>query len=340
VTCGIIEGDMTDIDEILARLNPSVREKVLKALDTTSDKQELPSIGLTRTLGGGIGYGRQTLLWGNRSSGKTLFALQTVSKAQQEGKGYAWIDGERNFDKDWAGRLGVDNDQLIVSQVTSISDVADAVSDMIRAGVDGVVIDSISALLPSSFFSDKDEMKPMENTGQIGQFSKDIGTLSKMINSINHKAALILISQVRTNLGGYVAMLKPMGGLTIDHMNSTSIKLWSNTSDVKQIKGEIRNGDYLYKAPIGRKVDWFVDKNRGPGMGMSGAYDLYYAGDFVGVDTYGELIDLGVELGKVQKKGTSWYTIYGEQLQGKTEASKYLRETPEIFEKLKGDILD
>lgn len=327
-----------NIDEIMARLNPTVRDKVIKASESTNEKQALPSVGLTKTLGGGIGYGRQTSIWGNRSAGKTMLCLQAVSMAQIDGRGCAWIDAEKNYDKNWAERLGVDNSQLFLSTVTSIADVADAVSDMIRSGVEFVVIDSISALLPGSFYSDKDEMKAFENTGQIGQFSKEIGSASKMLNATNHNAAIVMISQVRTNLGGYHASLKPMGGNTIDHMNSTSIRLWSGNGAEDRIEDTLSDGDYSYKTQVGRKIKWTIDKNRGPGMGAEGQYNLYYQGDFVGIDTYGELVQLGNLMGKVKKSGT-WYYIYDDKFQGIPAASKYLRNNPAIFEKLRSDVI-
>lgn len=329
---------MTDINEILAKLNPKVAESFKLARDTRNDLQALPSINMTRTLGGGIGYGRQTLVWGNRSGGKTASLLQTVALAQKEGKGAAWIDAEKNFDKTWAARLGVDTDQLIVSRVASIADMTDAGVDLLRAGVDIMIVDSISALLPNSYLVEG-EVKEFSGTGQIGTFSKNMGSACMMLNKVNDHTALVFVSQVRNEFGSMHASLKPMGGKGLDHMNSTSIKLWSSMAEAQQITGEVTDGDTLYTKPIGRQVTWTIDKNRGPGMGMSGTYDFYFDGPEIGIDRVGETFDLAVFLGKISKGG-AWYTIYGERFQGRPKALAYVKENPEIFEKLEADVFE
>jgi recombination protein RecA len=328
---------MTDINEILASLNPKVREKVVKAREVRNEKLALPSIGLTAALGGGIGYGRQTMIWGNRSAGKTLLALGAVAEAQANGKLVAWVDAEKNFDPDWATEFGVVTEDLMVSRISAISDMADVGVEFIRRGADLIVVDSISALLPNSYFDDG-EIKAFDNTQQIGTFSKNMGAATNMLNAINNNAAIVYISQVRNEFGSMHASLKPMGGKGVDHMNSTSIKVWSSMAEKEQILGPVSKGDARYEVPIGRPVKWFIDKNRGPGMGQQGQYDLYHSGDFLGIDQVGEVLDIGLLYGKV-KKGGAWYTIYGEQCQGKPKAVKYLRENPEVFEKLVGEVL-
>lgn len=286
---------------------------------------------------GGFGFGRQTMLWGNRSGGKTLFCLQTAAIAQSMDKSVAWIDAEKNFDVEWAARAGVDVEKMHVSKITSIADMADAGSDFIRAGVDVLIVDSISALLPQSYFVDG-EMKALANTGQIGTFSKNMGQAVNMFNNINDNTAVILISQMRNAFNTYGASLGPMGGLAVEHMNSTTIKLWSNPSEKEAIVGKVSNGDLIIEKPVGRPVTWTVTKNRGPGMNMSNKYDLYFGIDPTGVDRTGEVVDFGVEAGII-KKGGAWYTIEDERIQGRAKVVQFLRDNPGLEEDIYDEIL-
>ena len=294
---------------------------------------------------GGIGYGRQTTLWGNRSGGKTLFTLQCVAKAQRDGKGVAWIDAEKNFDPVWARRLGVDTDDLIVSTITSIADLADAGHDLMRAGIDVLAVDSISVLLPQSFFEDSKEgkgggeMKGLADTGQIGTFSKNLGTCLNMFNRVNEHTALILISQIRNQIGSYGSSIAPMGGTALQHLNSTQIKLWSNPNVKEAIKAKIHVGDIILERPVGREVTWTVEKNRGPGMNESNTYNLYFGGDNVGVDLTDEIVTYGIEFG-ILKKGGAWITHpNGEKFQGKPAFTEYLNSNPDIKEEIYKEIL-
>jgi recombination protein RecA len=277
------------------------------------------------------------MIWGNRSGGKTLFCLGLAANAQKEGKSVAWIDAERNYDPEWAKRHGVDSDRVLWSPVTSIADMADAGHDFIKAGVDLMIVDSISTLLPQSYFVEG-EMKSLADTGQIGTFSKNMGQAVNMFNRVNEHTALVLISQVRNSIGTYGAALTPMGGKAVEHMNSLQIKLWSNPSEKEAIMGKIKQGDLIMQKPVGRPVTWTVEKNRGPGMNESNRYDMYFKGDFVGVDRVGEVVDFGVELGLV-KKGGAWYTIGDEKFQGRNSVVQYLRDNPDVEERIYGEIL-
>lgn len=328
---------MTNIDEILAKLNPATAKAFVKASETSNDLLVTPSMGLTKAIGG-YGYGRQSMLWGNKAGGKTMHCLQLAAIAQAKGEGVGWIDAEKNFDQKWAKRLGVDPNQMVVSQITSIAEMADASYDLIKAGIDVLIVDSISALLPQSYFEDG-EMKDLSKTGQIGTYSKNMGSACNMLNSANKHTALILISQVRNQIGSYGASKAPMGGHAVEHLNSTSIKLWSNTSEKEAIKGKVSDGNIIFERPIGRKVTWSVDKNRGPGMNMSDEYNIYFGGEFVGIDLTGEVIDAAVEYGLV-KKGSSWYTLDDDnKFQGKQAFTNYLRENPTVQDRLYGELV-
>jgi len=97
------------LDDILAKLDPKTRARVQSAQDVEVSKQSTPSIGLNMALRGGLPYGRQVLVWGNKSAGKSSFCLQMIAMAQKEGKTCAWIDAEASYDPKWAEELGVDS---------------------------------------------------------------------------------------------------------------------------------------------------------------------------------------------------------------------------------------
>lgn len=332
---------MSGIDEILARLNPKTAQSFRKASEIQVELLPTPSLGLNMAIEG-LRYGGFTILYGNRGCGKTMFALQCIAEAQKQGKTAAWLDVEKNFNPSWARRLGADPDKMLVDNKTiSIAGMADKGRELITAGIDVLVIDSISALLPQSYFEDpkdgKEEIKGLAQTGQIGTFSKNMGQAINILNGVNENTAVIMISQVRNNIGSYGASISFMGGKATEHAASTVLKLWRTPSDV--IEDDVHVGDgLLLKRPVGAPVTWTVEKNRGSGMGQSNSYDIYTGGDNVGIDLAGEVVTFGVEYGII-KKGGAWYTVGDERFQGKPKAVRYLRDNPDILEKVYGEIL-
>lgn len=333
---------MTDINDVLARLNPKTAQSFRIASEIQHELLPTPSLGLNMAIDG-LGYGRFTILYGNKGAGKTMFALQAVAEAQKQGKAVLWLDVEKNFNDPWARRMGVDTDKMAVdSQTISIASMADKGVEAIQAGIDVLVIDSISQLLPQSYFEDpkdgKEEIKGLAQTGQIGTFSKNMGQAINMLNAVNQNTAIILISQVRNQIGSYGASIGFMGGKAVEHASSTTIKFWRTPSDV--IEKEIYVNDALsLKRPVGAPVTWTVEKNRGPGMGWSGTYDIYTGGPHVGIDLVSEVINYGVEYGIIKKNGPSWFVIGDEKFQGKPKAIDYLRANEDILEKIYGEIL-
>ena len=165
-------------EEILAKLDPKTRARVQLATTVDVEKQKTPSIGLNMALKGGFGFGRQVLVWGNKSAGKSSFCLQMIADAQKNGKTCAWIDAEASYSADWASKLGVDSEKLIYSSAKSINDMVDVATQLMEAGVDIIVVDSISALLPAIYFEkDSTDLKKLEDTKQIGAEAKDMTCL-------------------------------------------------------------------------------------------------------------------------------------------------------------------
>lgn len=328
---------MSKLDEILSKLNPKTAEAFVRASEIETELLSTPSLGINMAIGG-LRYGAIHTIWGGRSGGKSMFCLGLAREAQKNGKTVAWVDAEKNFDKSWARRHGVDTDDIIVSHTTSMANTANNAVDLVRNGIDLLVIDSMSVLLPQSYFDDG-EMKDLEKTNQIGTFSKNFGSMMNMLNDLNKHTCIVVISQVRNKFHQYGASKTLMGGEAAEFMNSTIIKMYAPLSDKETIKGQITNGDLILERPVGRPVTWTIDKARGSGMNQTGTYDMYFAGDRVGIDLTGEVIDYGVEYGIIQRGG-AWYTVGEERCQGRPKAVKYLKENPEIQEKLYLEILE
>jgi recombination protein RecA len=329
---------MSAITDIMSKLDPKTRQRVQIALEVETPKQKTPSVGLNLALRGGLGYGRQILVWGNKSAGKSSFCLQMIAEAQKEGKTCAWIDAEASYSRDWAEKLGVDSDNLIYSPVKTINDMVDIGTQLMEAGVDLIVVDSISALLPAIYFEkDSSELKKLEDTKQIGAEAKDMTHAVKMLNYANKKTLLVLISQQRNQFGSMHASHIPTGGMAVKFFSSTVIKLWSSEAEANAIKAGVKVGDKIIEQRVGRPVNWIIDYNKLGPPNLSGQYDFYFQGDTLGVDGTGEILDVAEQFGIIQKGG-AWYTVGEERFQGRAKTVEYLRANPEVVAKLREEI--
>jgi len=325
-------------EEILAKLDPKTRKRVQIASEVEVEKQKTPSIGLNLALKGGLGFGRQILIWGNKSAGKSSFCLQMIAEAQKNGKTCAWIDAEASYSAEWAKKLGVDSDSLIYSSAKTINDMVDVAVQLMEAEVDIIVVDSISALLPAIYFEkDGDELKNLQDTKQIGAEAKDMTHAVKMLNYANKNTLLVLISQQRNQFGSMHASHIPTGGMAVKFFSSTVIKLWSSEAEANAIKNGVQVGDKIIEQKVGRPVNWIIDYNKLGPPNLSGQYDFYYQGGNIGVDQVGEVLDVSEMMGIVQRGG-SWYTIEEERFQGRAKAIEYLRENLDIVDVLKEKI--
>jgi recombination protein RecA len=325
------------IEELLSQLDPELRKRIEVGSNIEIIKQPTPSMSLNNALRGGLGYGRQVLVWGNKSSGKSSFCLEMIAEAQRSGKSCAWIDAEQSFDREWAKKLGVNTDKLVYSAARTVNDMVDVATKLMNAKVDMIVVDSISALLPAIYFEkDSNELKSLENTKQIGAEARDMTNAVKMLNYANNQDSstlLVLISQHRNNISAMYTSHQPTGGQAVKFFSSTIIKLWSSESENNAISGKIYSGDKIIEKKIGRKVSWHVDFNKtGPAF-VSGEYDFYFDGNQLGIDKIAEVVDLGVELGIIEKGG-AWYTVLGERFQGRAKVIEWLRDNEEKMKEL------
>jgi len=335
---------MTTVEEAMALLDPKIRKRLATGVGIKTEFQPTPSPGLNRALGGGFPYGRQVLLWGSKSSAKSSLCLQTIAMAQKEGKLCAWIDAEMSYDEEWATSLGVDTSQLIYSEARSINDMVDVGVALLHAGVDLIVIDSISSLLPAVYFEkDSDELKALDQTKQIGAESKDLKHAWLMLNYANNRekpALIIAISQARNNIQATYTQSAPTGGLTTQFMSSTIVKLFSSSSDSQAIKGKVKVGDKIIEQKIGRKVRWEVLNSKTSAPGDSAEYDFYYRGDYIGIDSVGDLVDTAEMLGLVSRTG-AWYQLEdGTKLQGRDAFVSKVREDLELQDSIRKKLMD
>lgn len=331
------EVSQISVDDIFASLDKDTLSMVRRGRDISKEKIPTASFGINNLLDGGLSIGKQHTFWGNEQAGKSALMLQTIALNQKLGNVCAYIDAEHSFDYEWAERLGVDVDNILVSQASTISDVADLQVKFIRAGARLIVIDSTSALMPKSFFKEG-EMKDFDKAGQIGQLAKDLGQMCKMVQGVNFSCAIVHISQVRMDLGNaFMPGMKPTGGKETEHSDSFRVRLFSSKSEKQAIMGNIQRGGMLIEERIGRNVTWNIDKNKINGKYGTGEYSLYTLGEHVGIDRASELLAYGIKFGIIVKGG-AWYTIYDERFQGDNKAKAYIRENAEVAEKLEAEI--
>jgi recombination protein RecA len=332
------------MEEVLAQLDPRIRKRLGDATDQKVDYAATSSFGINKALKGGLPYGRQVLIWGSKSSAKSSLCLQMIGIAQKEGKVCAWIDAEMSYDSEWAKKLGVDSTKLIYSQARTINEMVDVGTNLMNAGVDIIVIDSITSLLPAIYFEkDTDELKQLENTKQIGAESRDFSNAWKMLNYANNKVKptlLVLISQSRNNISAMYTSQQPSGGQATKFYSSTVIKLFSSESDNQAIKGKIQVGDKLIEEKIGRKVKWELQFSKTSAGFQSGEYDFYFRGDNVGIDGIGDLVDTAELAGIVERTG-AWYKLEdGTKVQGREGFINRVKEDLDLQESLRNKLLN
>jgi len=330
------------VEEALAKLDPKLRKTITDGVGIETQVQRTPSVGLNKALNGGLPMGRQVLIWGSKSSAKSSMCLQMIGEAQKEGKLCAWIDAEMSYSQEWAEKLGVDPSQLLYSQARTINEMVDVSVAFMEAGVDIIVVDSITSLLPAIYFEKgTEDLKALENTKQIGAESRDFSNAWKMINYANNKVKptlFVLISQSRNNINAMYTSQQPSGGQATKFYSSTVIKLFSSESDNQAIKGKIPVGDKLIEEKIGRKIRWELQFSKtSPGF-QAGEYDFYFRGDRLGIDAIGDLVDTAEMAGIVERTG-AWYILPdGSKVQGRDGFVDRVREDQELQDSIRSQL--
>jgi RecA/RadA recombinase len=204
-------------------------------------------------------------------------------------------------------------------------------TSLMAAKVDIIVVDSISALTSSAYFDKKDEMKPLENTMQMGSMARDMTNAVTMMNYANQGTLLVLVSQQRKKLGSMFVSNIPTGGEAVKYFSSTIIRLFTSESVNEAIDGVTESGA---DGVVGRKVSWVIEANKlGPAF-MSGDYRLMFHSDPVGIDEIEELATLLQDRNLVEKSG-SWYTLFDMRFQGRENLIDGIRNDPELEAKVR-----
>ncbi len=281
------------------------------------------SLGLDIALGiGGVPQGRVIEIYGPESSGKTTLSLQIVASAQKEGKICAFIDAEHALDVQYAKNLGVDVENLLVSQPDFGEQALDILETLARSGaVSVIVVDSVAALTPRS------EIEGDMGDSHMGLQARLMSQALRKITAVLHKTntTVIFINQIRMKIGtmGYGSPETTTGGNALKFYASVRI-------DVRRI-ATLKQGE----SQIGNKVKAKVVKNKVAPPFRQAEFDIMFG---EGISAEGEIIDYGVKLDIIDKAG-AWFS-YGEQKlgQGKEGAKQTLKENNELREEIENRV--
>ncbi len=282
------------------------------------------SVALDVALGiGGLPRGRVVEIYGPESSGKTTLALHAVASAQKAGGVAAFIDAEHALDPEYAKKLGVDTDNLLVSQPDTGEQALEIADMLIRSGaLDILVIDSVAALVPRAEI--EGEMGDSHVGLQARLMSQALRKITGALSNSNTTA--IFINQLREKIG-------VMFGSPETTTGGKALKFYASIRiDIRRIE-TLKDGTEA----IGNRTRCKIVKNKMAPPFKQAEFDVLYG---QGISREGGLIDMGVDQGFVRKSG-SWYTYEGDQLgQGKENARKFLRDNPELAVEIEKKIKD
>ncbi|WP_151670467.1 recombinase RecA [Nitrincola schmidtii] len=280
------------------------------------------SLGLDIALGlGGLPYGRVVEIYGPESSGKTTLTLQVIAEAQKQGKTCAFVDAEHALDPIYAEKLGVDVDALLVSQPDTGEQALEITDMLVRSNaVDVIVVDSVAALTPKAEI--EGEMGDSHMGLQARLMSQALRKLTSNVKNAN--TLLIFINQIRMKIG-------VMFGSPETTTGGNALKFYASVRlDIRRI-GSVKQGDEI----VGNETRVKVVKNKVAPPFKQAEFQIMYGS---GIYHMGEVIDLGVKEGLVDKAG-AWYAYKGDKIgQGKANAAKYLEEHPEIAKEIELEI--
>jgi recombination protein RecA len=274
------------------------------------------SLGLDIALGiGGLPKGRVIEIYGPESSGKTTLALHAVAEAQRKGGICAFVDAEHALDPSYARKLGVDVDELLISQPDTGEQALEIADTLVRSGaVDVLVIDSVAALTPRA------ELEGEMGDAHVGLQARLMSqALRKLTGSISRTHCMVIfINQIRMKIG-------VMFGNPETTTGGNALKFYASVRlEIRRI-GAIKDRDEI----VGNQTRVKVVKNKVAPPFKTVEFDIMYG---EGVSKTGELIDLGVKAGVVEKSG-SWFSYDGQRIgQGRENAKQFLKENREVAE--------
>lgn len=280
------------------------------------------SLGLDIALGiGGIPRGRVIEIYGPESSGKTTLTMHMIAEAQKKGGLAAFIDAEHAFDKSYAEKLGIDTENLLISQPDNGEQALEIADHLIRSGaIDIIVIDSVAALVP------RGELEGEMGDSKMGLQARLMSqALRKLTGTISKTGcSCIFINQLREKIG-------VMFGNPETTTGGNALKFYASVRlDIRRI-GQIKDGDDIN----GNRTKVKVVKNKVAPPFKVVEFDIMYG---KGISKSGEIIDLGVELNVIQKSG-SWFSYNGNKLgQGRDSVKQLIEDNPEMMEEMERKI--
>lgn len=300
---------------------------IMKLKEATLAKVEViptGSISLDLALGvGGLPRGRVVEIYGPESSGKTTLALHVLAEAQRQGGVGAFVDAEHALDPDYAKKIGVNVEDLLISQPDSGEQALQILETLIRSGeVDAIVIDSVAALVPQAEISG--EMGDFQIGLQARMMSQALRKLSGIISKT--KTVVVFLNQTRMRIGQIFGNPETTpGGLALKFYATIRIEL-------KRI-AQIKKGDEV----IGSRIKAKIVKNKVAPPFKTAEFDIYYN---EGISKFIDLINVGLKMGAIKKSG-SWLEFETKKIgQGIEGAKQFLKENPEIFEKIKKSLFN
>lgn len=314
------------LDEALKQIEKQFgKGSVMKLSDQIYENMEVISTGsiaLDNALGvGGYPKGRIIEIYGPESSGKTTFALHAIAEAQKAGGYAAFIDAEHALDANYARKLGVDVDNLILSQPDTGEQALEIAEHLIRSGaIDIIVIDSVAALVP------KVEIEGDMGDSHIGLQARLMSQAMRKLSGVisKSKTVAIFINQIREKVGVMFGSPETTSG-------GRALKFYSTIRlDIRRVE-QIKQGT----EPIGNLTRVRVVKNKVAPPFKVVDVDLIFG---EGISRYGEILDLGVKYDIVNKSG-SWFSYNGEKVgQGRENVKQYLRQNPNLSEEIEAKI--
>jgi recombination protein RecA len=281
------------------------------------------SLGLDIALGiGGVPRGRVIEIYGPESSGKTTLALHIVAEAQKLGGMGAFIDAEHALDIGYAKKLGVNTDDLLISQPDHGEQALEIAETLVRSGaIDVLVIDSVAALVPKAEI--EGEMGDAHMGLQARLMSQALRKLTATISRSN--TVVIFINQIRMKIG-------VMFGNPETTTGGNALKFYASVRmDIRRI-GALKDGDNI----VGGRTRVKVVKNKMAPPFKEAEFDILYG---TGISRAGEIVDLGSEIGVVEKSG-AWYSFGGERIgQGREAAKQFLKEHPDTAVQIMAKVL-
>ncbi len=310
------------VKEIKQRFGEGAIMKLKEARASNVEVISTGSIALDLALGvGGVPRGRIVEIYGPEGSGKTTLALHILAEAQREGGVGAFVDAEHALDPDWAKKIGVNVEELLISQPDSGEQALQIVETLVRSGeVDAIVVDSVAALVPQAEIDG--EMGDFQIGLQARLMSAALRKLSGMISKT--KTIVVFLNQTRMKIGVYGNPETTPGGLALKFYASVRIEL-------KRV-AQIKKGEEI----IGNRIKAKIVKNKVAPPFKTCEFDIYYQ---EGINKVVDLINTGIKFGVIKKSG-SWLEFENKKIgQGLEPAKKFLRENPELFEKIKKALL-